>query len=146
MSNSSNYAYNEMVMVPKEKSFNNNSSIAKKSFGIYYSEYAQEIDKQNKIITEEKCRLEPADYYNYLMQVDSMMLRGISNFESVSGKQIADKIYPALWADMRSVLAKYLNDVNNCLSTCVSVMVAAMIEADSLSNTPIQQPDRTSVG
>ena len=109
----------------------------KSNFNGVYNTLGKDIQDYNKDLRSKMIEAAPADHYNFLRQIDSIMIASLAILDEKKGnKESSQYIYPALWEEMRKVLAEYVQTINTSLETAAACLVEAMIVSDKID--PIQ--------
>ena len=109
----------------------------KSNFDGVYNTLGKDIQEYNKDLRGKMIEAAPADHYNFLRQIDSIMIASLAILDEKKGnKESSQYIYPALWEEMRKVMADYVQTVNTSLETAAACLVEAMIMSDKID--PIQ--------
>ena len=112
-------------------------AILKEAFESAKAAYAEQVMQRNVKLKEMMEKARPDDQYYYLQQVDSIMIKSLSMLDEEKGnKESSSYIYPALFDQMRLVMADFCNGINIAMNTIATALVEAMIQVDMKN--PIQ--------
>ena len=117
-----------------------NDLIIKSFFEITQNNFGEQILQYNEELRNKMIEAAPADHYNFLRQIDSIMIASLAILdEKKENKESSQYIYPALWDEMRKVMVDYVQTINTSIETAAACLVEAMIQADK--SNPIQVAD-----